>query len=86
MPDVILSVTCVLLDTVRSPLKALRYIIWTNYWQYIIILTILAIAIAYLIVFLYHSPYFMNDKAFNSDGSGTATSSPSTSGMGTNSE
>lgn len=68
----------------RSPLKALRYIIWTNYWQYIIILAILAIAIAYLIIFLYHSPYFMNDKAFNSEGG--ATSSPSSSGMGTNSE
>lgn len=44
-----------------------RYIILTNYWQYILILTLLGVLIVYLCVFIYNSPHFMNDKAFNGD-------------------
>ena len=62
-----------------SPLKALRYILWKNYWQYLLALLFLAICIAYLVIFLYHSPYFMNEKSFEGD-------EAQAGGGGTNSE
>eukprot|EP00040_Diaphanoeca_grandis_P011572 m.59384 g.59384 ORF g.59384 m.59384 type:complete len:2246 (-) comp22699_c2_seq1:263-7000(-) len=60
-----------------SPFKALRYILWKNYWQYLLMLLLLGIAIAYLIIFLYHSPYFMNQKSF-SDTDSSSSSADST--------
>lgn len=62
-----------------SPLKALRYILWKNYWQYCLALLFLGAAIAYLVIFLYHSPYFMNQKSFEESKDDSSTG-------GTNSE